>query len=185
MMRLTWKAFAQSTMLTLMAASLAAFAPRASGAIPDANIQAGVNRGGFGIFSGAYGQADFPLSGKSAVGGYFGIDPNDVFFGEFNNRDNNFDEDIVVGGHYMYQFVEGTSSGPSVAGIFGAFANRTGLRPEFGFALSYPFDARWNGRANFVYGPSWGFEMGYRFNENVEGTFGVTGMGVFGLKFRF
>jgi len=185
MTRLAWKAFAQSTMLGAVALAVAALAGPASGAIPDANIEAGVNRAGLGVISGAYGQADFPLSEKSALGGYFGIDPDDVYFSDFNSNDDNFDEDIVVGGHYMYQFVEGTGREPSIAGIFGAFANRGGLGPEFGFALSYPFDARWTGRANIVYGPSWGFEMGYRFNQSVEGTFGITGMGIVGLKFRF
>ncbi len=184
-MRVTWKADALSTMLMLIAVALFIAAPMAYATIPDANIQAGVNQGGFGVISGAYGQADFSLSGKSAVGAYFGVDPNDVFFAGYNNRDNNFGSDVVVGGHYMYQFVEGTSKDPSVAGIFGAFANRAGLRPEIGIAFSYPFDARWTGRANVVYGPSWGFEMGYHFNRQVEGTFGVTGMGVVGLKFRF
>ncbi len=184
-MSLAWKAIARSTMLTAVAAALVASAPPAWGSIPDADIQAGVNRGGFGIISGAYGHADFPLSDQSAIGGYFGIDPNDVFLGDFNGRDNHFDSDVVVGGHYMYQFVEGTSKDPSVTGIFGAFANRSGLRPEVGIGLSYPFDAKWTGRANIVYGPSWGFEMAYRFNPQVEGTFGITGMGVVGLGFRF
>jgi hypothetical protein len=185
MMRFDWKGGGRSTMLAA-AVALAMSAPGvARASIPDANIQAGVNRGGFGMISGAYGQADFPLSGKSAVGGYFGIDPNDVFFSSFDNGDSHFNDDVIVGGHYMYQFVEGTHRDPSVCGIFGAFANRSGLRPEVGFGLSYPFDAKWTGRANIVYGPSWGFEMGYRFSPGVEGTFGITGMGVVGIGFRF
>lgn len=184
MVRLTWKAIRDSTMLAAGAALLLA-APAAFATIPDANIQSGVNRGGFGVISGAYGQADFPLTGHSAVGAYFGFDHNDVFFGDYRRGDNTFNDDLVVGGHYMYQFLEGTRHDPSISGIFGAFANRAGLRPEFGFALSYPFDAKWTGRANIVYGPSWGFEVGYRFNPEIEGTFGITGMGVLGLGFRF
>lgn len=183
MPRLTWKAMARSTMLFAIV-TLAAVAP-AWGAIPDADIEPGVNRGGFGIISGAYGHADFSISGNSAVGAYVGIDPNDIFLGDFDRGDDHFDSDLVVGGHYMYQFVEGTRRDPSVSGIFGAFANRHGIRPEFGFGLSYPFDVKWTGRANIVYGPSWGFEVGYRFNPQVEGTIGVTGMGLLGLKFRF
>ena len=185
MSRLTWKAIVQYTMLACVAVGLAWVAPAAWGAIPDANIQPEVNRGGFGIISGAYGHADFGISDKSAVGGYVGIDPNDVFLGSFDNRDRHFDSDLLVGGHYMYQFVEGTRKDPSVSGIFGAFANRSGLRPELGLGLSYPFDAKWTGRANFVYGPSWGFEMAYRFNPEVEGTFGITGMGLVGINLRF
>ncbi|HEX7078880.1 MAG TPA: hypothetical protein VF363_10685 [Candidatus Eisenbacteria bacterium] len=166
-------------------AALVGWAPAARATIPDANIEAGVNRGGFGVISGAYGQADFSLSGHSAVGAYFGFDQNDLFFGDYGRNDNTFNDDLVVGGHYMYQFLEGTRHDPSIAGIFGAFANRAGLRPEFGIGLSYPFDAKWTGRANIVYGPSWGFEVGYRFNPEIEGTFGITGMGVLGLGFRF
>lgn len=185
MVRLTWKAIARSTMLSAIAAMLTAAVSPAWGAIPDASIQAGVNRGGFGIISGAYGHADFAISDQSAVGGYVGIDPNDLFLGDFDRGDTHFDSDVVVGGHYMYQFVEGTRRDPSVTGIFGAFANRHGLRPEFGFGLSYPFDVKWTGRANIVYGPSWGFEMAYQFNPQVEGTIGITGMGIVGLNFRF
>ena len=184
-MRLSWKVDALSTMLTLIAVALFVAAPMAYATIPDANIQSGVNQGGFALIEGAYGQADFSLSGKSAVGAYFGVDPDDVYFGDYTSGDDKFDSDVVIGGHYMYQFVEGTSREPSVAGIFGAFANRAGLAPEIGIAFSYPFDARWTGRANVAYGPSWGFEMGYHFNSQVEGTFGVTGMGLVGLKFRF
>jgi hypothetical protein len=172
-------------MLALIAAGALVLAPSAWATIPDANIVAGVNRGGFGAFEGVYGQADFSLSERSAVGGYFGIDENDLFFDEFGRNDDAFDDDLVVGGHYMYQFLEGTRREPSIAGIIGAFANRAGLRPEFGFALSHPFDAKWTGRANIVYGPSWGFEVGYRFSPTVEGTFGITGMGVLGVGFRF
>jgi hypothetical protein len=170
----------------LVAALVAGVWPAGAGAsIPDANIRANVNRGGFGVLSGAYGQADFALNEHSAVGGYFGVDPNDVYFGDYAGSDRTFHDDFVVGGHYMYQFLEGTRQDPSIAGIFGAFANRAGLRPELGIAVSYPFDAKWTGRANIVYGPSWGFEMGYRFSPTVEGTFGITGMGVVGLGFRF
>jgi hypothetical protein len=74
---------------------------------------------------------------------------------------------------------------PSVAGVFGAFANRAGLRPEVGLAVSYPFADRWTGRLNAVYGPSWGLEFGYHFTRNVQGTFGVTGMGLVGISARF
>lgn len=153
--------------------------------IPDADIVAGVNRGGFGAVSGVYGQADFPLSERSALGGSFGFDHNDLYFGDFNAGDATFKDDFVMDGHYMVQFVEGTRRTPSVAGIFGLFANRAGLRPEVGIGLSHPFDSRWTGRANLVYGPAWGFEVGYRFNRSVEGTFGITGLGVLGLGFRF
>jgi hypothetical protein len=184
MMHAAWNRTARSTIL-LAALALCAVAPAAQATIPDADIRAGINRGGFGMFEGAYGQADFALSGSSAVGGYIGFDPNDIYYSDYTYSDDTFDEDLVVGGHYMYQFLEGTSSEPSIAGIFGMFANRAGLRPEFGLALSYPFDAKWTGRANLVYGPSWGFEFGYRFSPAVEGTFGITGMGLVGLGLRF
>ncbi|HEY7727661.1 MAG TPA: hypothetical protein VID50_04345 [Candidatus Eisenbacteria bacterium] len=171
----------------MLALSLALMAlpPAARAAIPDADIRAEVNRGGFGIISGAYGQADFALTEQSAVGGYFGLDPNDLYFGDYRRSDDTFEDDFVLGGHYMYQFLEGTAKDPSIGGIFGAFANRAGLRPEIGIALSYRFDPKWTGRANIVYGPSWGFEMGYRFSPSLEGTFGITGMGIVGLGFRF
>jgi hypothetical protein len=185
MIRRTWKARSESTMLAIVAALALVAAPRAWASIPDANIVAGVNRGGFGVFEGAYGQADFSLSERSAIGGYFGVDNNDLYFGDFGPADDTFSDDLVVGGHYMYQFVEGNRDDPSIAGIFGAFANRAGLRPEFGIALSHAFDAKWTGRANLVYGPSWGFEVGYRFTPKVEGTFGITGLGAIGLGFRF
>jgi hypothetical protein len=169
-----------------VAAAALLLAPVASQAsIPDADIHAHVNQGGFGMLSGVYGRADFALDDRSAVGGYFGTDPNDLYFTDYGYADHRFGSNTLVGGHYMYEFVEGSRHEPSVAGIFGAFANRHGLRPEIGAALSYPFDARWTGRANIVYGPSWGFEMAYRFSPSVEGTFGITGMGVLGLGFRF
>jgi hypothetical protein len=168
------------------ALTLALLAPARSGAsIPDADIHQGVNSAGFGMISGAYGHADFGISERSAVGGYLGTDPNDLFFGDFDAGDRSFNSNTVVGGHYMYQFVEGGEHSPNVSGIFGAFANRDGLRPELGFGLSYPLSDRVTGRANVVYGPSWGFELGYRFNPSVEGTIGVTGMGMLGLGFRF
>jgi hypothetical protein len=182
MRRADWIGVRRTTMLLLL---LGALAPAAHATIPDADIRAGVNRGGFGVISGAYGQADFSLTGHSAVGAYFGVDPNDLYFGDYGRGDDTFHDDFVVGGHYMYQFVEGTERDPSISGIFGAFANRAGLRPEVGIGLSYPFDAKWTGRANIVFGPSWGFEMGYRFTPTVEGTFGITGMGLVGLGFRF
>lgn len=165
--------------------ALTAIASVAQATIPDADIRAGMNRGGFGVISGVYGQADFALTGHSAVGAYFGFDHNDLYFGDYRRGDDTFDDDFILGGHYMLQFLEGTRKDPSISGIFGAFANRAGLRPEVGIGLSYPFDAKWTGRANIVYGPSWGFEMGYRFSPTVEGTFGITGMGLVGLGFRF
>jgi hypothetical protein len=183
--RRAWKARNGWTMLALVAAVALAGAPRAKATIPDANIVSGLNRGGFGVFEGVYGQADFSISERSAVGGYFGLDDNNLYFDEFGPGDDTFDDDLVLGGHYMYQFVEGNRSDPHVAGIFGAFANRAGLRPEFGIAVSYDFDSKWTGRANLVYGPSWGFEVGYRFTPTVEGTFGITGLGAIGLGFRF
>jgi hypothetical protein len=186
MNRPTWKRCCESTILACAAAlALSHWTTIAWAVIPDANIVAGVNRAGFGVIAGVYGQADFPLSERSALGGYFGFDENDLFFGEYGPDDDTIDGDLVAGGHYMHQFVEGTRSTPSVTGIFGVFANRAGLRPEVGFGLSYPFDPQWTGRANFVYGPSWGFEVGYRFSRSVEGTFGITGLGVVGLGFRF
>lgn len=179
-----WNATRGCTIL-LLAALLGGLASTARATIPDADIRAGVNRGGFGMISGVYGQADFSLTGHSAIGGYFGVDPNNLYFGDYGPGDATFNDDFVVGGHFMYQFLEGTHSDPSISGIFGAFANRAGLRPEVGIALSYPFDAKWTGRANIVYGPSWGLEMGYRFSPTLEGTFGITGMGLVGLGFRF
>lgn len=167
----------------LVAALLLAAPARAS--IPDADIRARENRAGFGVVEGAYGHAEYGLSDRSALGMYVGLDPNDVYFSDYGTRDNHFDSDAVVGGHYMYQFVEGVNGNPSVAGIFGAFANRAALRPELGIAVSYPFAQRWVGRLNAVYGPSWGAEVGYRFSPEVEGTFGITGMGLFGLGLRF
>jgi hypothetical protein len=170
----------------LLPSALALLAPAASqAAIPDADIRARVNSAGFGMISGVYGRADFALDGRSAVGMYLGTDPNDLYFADYGYGDNRFHSNAIAGGHFMYQFVEGARNEPNVAGIFGAFANRHGARPELGVALSYPFDARWTGRANIVYGPSWGFEMAYRFTPTVEGTFGVTGMGLIGLGFRF
>lgn len=158
---------------------------RAVASIPDADVRAGSNYGGFGAFDGVYGHADFGLSDRSAVGAYVGIDPNDLYFSDYGRGDNRFNDDTVVGGHYMYQFVEGDDGNPNVSAILGAFANRAGLRPEMGLALSYPFAARWVGRLNAVYGPSWGLEFGYHFTPTVEGTFGVTGMGLVGLGIRF
>jgi len=169
----------------LCGAAAALLSSRAAASIPDADVQAGSNYGGFGAFSGAYGHADFGLTDRSAVGAYVGVDPNDLYFSGYNRGDRRFDSDTVVGGHYMYQFVEGVEGNPNVAGIVGAFANRAGVRPELGFAVSYPFADRWTGRLNAVYGPSWGLEFGYHFTPTVEGTFGVTGMGLIGLGFRF
>ena len=158
---------------------------RALAVIPDANLAANANTLGFGVFSGAWGRAGFGMSDRSAIGMYAGVDPNDVYFADFDRGDNRFDSDVLVGGHYLYQFVEGVEGNPSVSGIFGAFANRAGLRPELGLALSYPFADRWTGRVNAVYGPSWGLEVGYHFSPQIEGTFGVTGMGMVGINARF
>lgn len=171
-------------MVLIGAAVLLGVGPAAA-SIPDADVRAGSNSGGFGAFSGAWGHADFGLSDRSAVGAYVGVDPNDLYFSNYDNGDRRFDNDTVVGGHYMYQFVEGTEGNPNVAAVMGAFANRVGIRPELGFAVSYPFAARWVGRLNAVYGPSWGLEFGYHFTPTVEGTFGVTGMGLIGLGVRF
>lgn len=157
----------------------------ANASIPDADIRAHVNQGGIGMISGVYGHADFGLSDREAIGAYVGTDPNDLYFNDYGPGDNEFDSNAIVGGHFMYQFVETEKNTPNVAGIFGAFADRAGVRPELGVALSYPFSERWTGRANVVYGPSWGFEAAYRFNQQVEGTIGVTGMGMLGIGFNF
>ncbi|HEU4726052.1 MAG TPA: hypothetical protein VFU59_12270 [Candidatus Eisenbacteria bacterium] len=172
-------------MLTLCGAFLAAPSRDAVASIPDADVRAGSNEGGFGAFDGVFGRADFGFSERSAVGAYVGVDPHDIYFSDYGVGDRRFDDDMVVGGHYMYQFVEGVDGNPNVAMIAGAFANRAGLRPELGLALSYPFADRWVGRLNAVYGPSWGLEFGYNFTPTVQGTFGVTGMGLVGIGFRF
>lgn len=171
-------------LLTIVAA-VAMSVGAADASIPDADIRASSNQAGFGVFDGAYGHVEFGISGRSAIGAYVGTDPNDLYFGDFRRGDRRFDSDLLVGGHYMYQFVEGIEGNPSVALIAGAFANRAGMRPEFGLALSYPFADRWVGRLNAVYGPSWGLEAGYNFSPTVQGTFGVTGMGLVGLNIRF
>jgi hypothetical protein len=171
--------------LIILAGPAFAPVPRAHASIPDADIRRGLDEAGFGVFDGAYGRVDLGISERSAVGGYVGVDANDVYFADFNERDRRFRSDTLVGGHYMYQFVEGVDGNPSVAGVFGAFANRAGLRPEVGLAVSYPFADRWTGRLNAVYGPSWGLEFGYHFTRNVQGTFGVTGMGLVGISARF
>ena len=183
--RPTWNPHSRSTILALAALALVAVAVPAPAAISDANIVRGASRLGVGAIPGVYGLADFPLSERSALGVYFGFDDNDVYFGEYEPDDDTIDSDLVVGGHYMAQLVEGTRRRPSVAGIFGLFANRAGLRPELGLGLSHAFDERWTGRLNLVYGPTWGFEVGYRLAPSVEGTFGITGLGVVGLGFRF
>ena len=166
-------------------AALATSFGAAEASIPDADIRASSNEVGFGAIDGAYGRVEFGMSGRSAMGAYIGTARNDLYFGDFNNGDRRFNSDLLVGGHYMYQFVEGAEGDPNVALIAGAFANRAGLRPEFGLALSYPFADRWVGRLNAVYGPSWGLEAGYNFSPTVQGTFGVTGMGLVGLNVRF
>ena len=159
--------------------------PSAQASIPDADVRSRVNQGGIGMISGVYGHADFGLSDRDGVGFYVGTDPNDVYFADFDSGDDRFDSDALVGGHYMYQFLEAGEDAPNISGVFGAFANRGGLRPELGIAVSYPFSPRWRGRANIVYGPSWGFEAAYQFNQQVEGTIGITGMGLIGVGFRF
>ena len=174
-----------AVLLLLLVAGVAAPVRTVRAAIPDADIRARSNRAGFGVLDGAYGLVDYGISEQSALGMYLGVDPNDVYFNDFDHGDDRFDSDAIVGGHYMYQFVEGVDGNPNIAGIFGAFANRAGLRPELGLALSYPLAPRWTGRLNAVYGPSWGVEVGYRFSPTVEGTFGITGMGLVGLGFRF
>jgi len=174
-----------AVLLPALLAAATAAVPPARASIPDADIRAGSNRGGFGIISGVYGHADYGISERSALGLYAGVDPNDVYFSDYDRRDDRFGSDALVGGHYMYQFVEGVDGNPSIAGVFGAFANRAAIRPELGLALSYPFADRWVGRLNAVYGPSWGLEFGYQFTPRVEGTFGITGMGLVGLGVRF
>ena len=67
---LAWKAFAQCTMLGVVATAVAA-------------------------------RADFYLSVTSALGGGFGINPDGVHLSDFDNRDDNFDGGIMVGGHYV------------------------------------------------------------------------------------
>ena len=171
--------------LMLLCTVIATGGNRAYASIPDADVRDGSNDGGFGAFNGVYGRADFGISEQSAIGAYVGVDPNDVYFADFDRGDDRFDGDMLVGGHYMYQFVEGDDETPSIAAIAGAFANRAGVRPELGFAASYPFAERWVGRLNAVYGPSWGLEFGYNFTPTVQGTFGITGMGLIGVGFRF
>ena len=171
--------------LLAMVAAMAISAGAAQASIPDADIRASSNQAGFGVFDGAYGHVEFGISGRSAIGAFGGTDPNDLYFGDFGSSDRRFNSDLLVGGHYMYQFVEGVEGNPNIALIAGAFANRAGMRPEFGLALSYPFAERWVGRLNAVYGPSWGLEFGYNFSPTVQGTLGVTGMGMAGINFRF
>lgn len=172
-------------LLLAIVAALAFSFGAANASIPDADIRSSSNQAGFGAFDGVYGHVEFGISGRSAIGAYAGTDPNDLYFGNFGSGDRRFNSDLLVGGHYMVQLVEGVEGNPNVALIAGAFANRAGLRPEFGFALSYPFSERWVGRMNAVYGPSWGIEAGYNFSPTVQGTFGVTGMGLVGLNIRF
>jgi hypothetical protein len=167
-----------------MAAMVTSFGA-ADASIPDADIRASGNEVGFGAIDGAHGRVEIGMSGRSAMGAYVGTNRNDLYFGEFGDGDRRFNSDLLVGGHYMYQFVEGAEGNPSVALLAGAFANRAGLRPEFGLALSYPFADRWVGRLNAVYGPSWGLEAGYNFSPTIQGTVGVTGMGLVGLNIRF
>ncbi|HEU4725566.1 MAG TPA: hypothetical protein VFU59_09765 [Candidatus Eisenbacteria bacterium] len=174
-----------AALLLAVFAALALSASPAAASIPDADINGANNQLGFGAFDGAYGRVQFGLSGRSAIGAYAGSDANDLYFGDFGDGDRRFDSDLLVGGHYMVQFVEGVNGNPNVAFIAGAFANRAGLRPEVGLALSAPLGNRWVGRLNAVYGPSWGIEAGYNFSPNVQGTFGVTGMGLVGLNVRF
>ncbi len=181
----TYRTTRTLTLALLTGAALLLSGSPARASIPDADIRRGVNTAGFGLVTGVFGRADFGLDDKSSVGAYFGADPNDVYFGDFRRGDDYFSSDALAGGHYMYQFVEGNRNTPNVAGIFGAFANKTGLRPELGVALSHPFSERVTGRANIVYGPSWGVELGYKFSPTVEGTIGVTGLGLLGLGFRF
>jgi len=171
--------------LLAIVAAMAISIGAAQASIPDADIRASGNQAGFGVFDGAYGHVEFGISGRSAIGAYAGSDPKDLYFGDFGSGDRRFDSDLLVGGHYMYQFIEGVEGNPNVAMIAGAFANRAGMRPEFGLALSYPFADRWVGRLNAVYGPSWGLEFGYNFSPTLQGTFGVTGMGLVGLHLRF
>ena len=171
--------------MVLCGAAAALPSGRAAASIPDADVRKGSNYGGFGAFDGAYAHADFGLTSRGAVGAYVGVDPNDLYFNDYTVGDDHFNSDTVVGGHYMYQFVEGVDGNPNIAGIIGAFANRAGVRPELGFAVSYPFAPRWTGRLNAVYGPSWGLEFGYNFTPTVQGTFGVTGMGLIGLGVKF
>ena len=173
------------TLALLTGAALLVAGSPARAAIPDADIRRGVNTAWIGMITGVFGRADFGLDDRSAVGAYFGADPDNVYFGNFDRGDHYFSSDAIAGGHYMYQFVEGNRNTPNVAGIFGAFANKSGLRPELGVALSHPFSERVTGRANIVYGPSCGAELGYKFSPTVEGTIGVTGLGLLGLGFRF
>jgi hypothetical protein len=160
-------------------------AAQSKAAIPDADIRPGVDELGVGVLDGAYGRLGLGISSRSAVGAYVGVDAHDLYFADFDRHDHHVHSDAVVGGHYLYQFVEGDEGNPNVAGVFGAFGNRSGLRPEIGLALSYPFAERWVGRLNAVYGPSWGLEFGYNFNRSVQGTFGITGMGLIGINARF
>jgi len=179
------RTFRSPALWLAVVAAMALSVVAAEASIPDADIRTSNNQAGFGAFDGAYGRAQFGLSGRSAVGAYVGTDPTDIYFADFSSGDDHFSSDLLVGGHYMYQFVEGVEGTPSVALIAGAFANRVGVRPELGMALSYPFADRWVGRLNAVYGPSWGIEAGYNFSPTVQGTIGVTGMGLVGMNFRF
>src|SRR5262245_13544345 len=91
--------------MTLLGAAVLLGVSPAAASIPDADVRAGSSEAGFGAFSGAWGRADFGLSDRSAVGAYVGVDPNDLYFSDYGRGDRRFDNDAVVGGHYMYQFV--------------------------------------------------------------------------------
>lgn len=180
---------------TIIMASFSFTLPSFASTLPDADITQK-----FGIGTGPAISADFKINPKTSLGFSVGSP---------------FYKGLFLAGNYdvrlLYKFLDQNKFALSgligIAGDQPFVANRyaSPFGIEAGVAMSYQFTPQVTGRLNVVGGvpiysygkfvgwgfynyvaPASGFEIGYKFNSNIEGTLGINGQGdVLGLNIKF
>jgi len=174
---------------TGMIFALMPIAPCFASSLPAAEIAQKI-----GISIGPSFSVDWKMSNNMSIGGSFG---SPIYRGLF--QVGRYDVRL------LYKFLEGDLSLSGLIGVAGDPVfngdHQTSLAGlELGIALSYAFTPELTGRLNIVGGvpilslgdnlgylaPASGFELGYKFTSNLEGTIGANGQGDFlGLNIYF
>ena len=145
-----------------------------------ASVSAGISIiQGFGLVL----TGNMPVDNRMSLGGSFG----------FSLEESN---PYLMDIHMNLQFMEPTARNPVsmslVGGVWGGTSDGIWLskketegyiQPEIGIAMSYMFNSVLTGRANIVYGPSLGIELGYKITPALEGIFALSEQ-VVGIKFK-
>lgn len=181
-------------------AALALAAPARANTLPDGAVPPGFRLGGglsaFALpgYGGALG-LDYAVAPGLGVGLSGGATSAGRFSGEV---------------HALYRLVEAGAMTPAIAvmgSLWGqsdasAFTSGLPFGPAVGFALSYPFLARWRVGLNLLYSPTFrygserwvfaggppgaGVTVGYALAPGLEATLGLTGYGeLLGLRGSF